>query len=151
MFSHQSLILAIFRLPFSALRCQRELGKEQYALEAAAESAYCFEPNSLWHRSAENGNQRIARINDWWGISFYVFDLHGNPVSTGEKQTAYWKIRFICLFFKFILEKIQIWFFQNEFQKGHTNLKKGHTNLIFSVCIWSFYSTSLLKKNCLVM
>ena len=32
--------------------------------------AFCF-----WYQSAENGNQRIGRINDRWGISFYVFDL----------------------------------------------------------------------------
>ena len=73
MFLHRSLILAILRLPFSALRCQRELSKKQFALEAAAKGAYFFELNSLWHQSTENGNQRIARIKDLWGISFYVF------------------------------------------------------------------------------
>ena len=89
MFPHRSLILAILRLPFSALKCQRELSEEQYALEVAAKGAYSFELNSLWHRSAERGNQRIAIIKDWWGISFYgFFYLHGNPVSS----------RFVCLF-----------------------------------------------------
>ena len=86
MFPHRSLILAVLRLPFSALRCQRELSEEQYALEAAAEGAYCFQLNSLWHRSAENGNQRIARINDWWGISFYIFDLHVETLFLLEKN-----------------------------------------------------------------
>ena len=70
-------------LPFSALRYQRELSEEQYSLEVAAEVAYCFELNSLWHRSAEKGNRRIARIKDQWGISFYVFHSHHcNPVSS---------------------------------------------------------------------
>ena len=139
MFPHRSLLLAILRLPFSALRCQRELSKEQYALEAAAKGAYCFELNSLWHQSAEIGNQRIARIKDRWGISFYVFYLlrllfhlimetfflffftvHGNPVSSSFLQIR----KSFCLFFGIRLNKKRMNFLLLRFvPDSGTNLR----------------------------
>ena len=36
----------------------RDLSEEQYAIEAAAEVAYCFELKSVWYRSAENANPK---------------------------------------------------------------------------------------------
>ena len=65
MFPHRSLILAILRFAFFSIEVpEKELSEEQYAFEAAAKGAYCFELNSFWHQSAEKGNQRIARIKD---------------------------------------------------------------------------------------
>ena len=50
MFPHRSLILAILRVAIFSIEVperERELSKEQYAIEAAAEVAYCFELYSL--------------------------------------------------------------------------------------------------------
>ena len=60
MFPHRSLILAILRVAIFSIEVperererERELSEEQYAIEAAAEVAYCFElyslSLSLWH------------------------------------------------------------------------------------------------------
>ena len=48
MFPHRSLILAILRVAIFSIEVpERELSKEQYAIEAAAKVAFCFELNSL--------------------------------------------------------------------------------------------------------
>ena len=48
MFPHRSLILAILRVAIFSIEVpERELSKEQYAIELAAEVAYCFKLNSL--------------------------------------------------------------------------------------------------------
>ena len=100
MFPHGSLILAILRLPFSALRCQRELSKDQYALEAAAEDAFCFE--LLWYPGSKKGSQIIARIKDQWGISFYVFFIYMVTLfllETGNFFLDSYVFFWICMFF----------------------------------------------------
>ena len=80
MFPYRSLILAILRVATFSIEVpererERELSKEQYAIKAAAEVAYCFEPNSLRHKSAENGYQRIARIKTTGG-GFHLSLIH---------------------------------------------------------------------------
>ena len=50
MFPHRSLILEILRVAIFSIEVperERELSKEQYAIAAAAEVAYCFELYSL--------------------------------------------------------------------------------------------------------
>ena len=83
MFPHRSLILAILRVAIFSIEVperERELSEEQYAIEAAAEVAYCFELNSLslslsGTEVLKMATQRIARIKVRWGISFNVFDF----------------------------------------------------------------------------
>ena len=65
---------------------ERELSKEQYAIRAAAEVAYCFELNSLSGTEVlKMATKELPESNDRWGISFYVFYLHGISVSSGGK------------------------------------------------------------------
>ena len=72
----------------------------------AAKAAYCFELNSLsGTKVLKMATKELPESNDRWGISFYIFYLHENPVSSGGKQLHNEKIRFIC-FLKFIVEKI---------------------------------------------
>ena len=86
--------VVIFSIEVPERERERELSEEQYVIEAAAEVAYCFELNSLSLSGTEvlkMAIPRIARINNRWGISFYVFYLldwtsfslnNGNPVSS---------------------------------------------------------------------
>ena len=122
MFPHQSLILAILRLPFSALRWQRELSEEQYA--------YCFEHNSLWHLSAEKGNQKLPDLMTGGGFHFPFF-IYMACIATLFLLKA---SRFMP-FLKFVLVQYEFQKKQFQSEKGQMNLKKGQTNLIFSVCI----------------
>ena len=107
MFPHWSLILAILRVAIFCIEVpERELREERYAIEAAAEVAYCFELNSLSGTEVlKMATEELPESNDRWGISFYVFYLlrllfhlimetffpvfsvsfftvHGNPVSS---------------------------------------------------------------------
>ena len=70
MFPHRSLILAILSVAIFSIEVpERELSKEQYAIEAAAEVAYCFELNSLSSTKVlKMATEELPESNDRWGI-----------------------------------------------------------------------------------
>ena len=80
MFPHRSLILAILRVALFSIEVperERELSEEQYAIEAAAEVAYCFELYSLSGTEVlKMATQRIARIETTGGGFHFTFFIY---------------------------------------------------------------------------
>ena len=78
MIPHQLLILAILRVAIFSIEVpERDLSEEQYALEAAAENAYCFELNSLSGTEVlKMATQSIARIETTCGGFHFMFFIY---------------------------------------------------------------------------
>ena len=85
MFPHRLLILAILRVAIFSIEVperERELSEEQYAMEAAAEVAYCFELYSLslslsGTEVLKMAAQRTARIQTTGGEFHFTFLFTG--------------------------------------------------------------------------
>ena len=123
--------VAIFSIEVPEKERERVLSEEQYAIEAAAEVAYCFELNSLslalkcWKWQPKE----LPELTTGGGfISFYVFYLlrllfhlvmetfyftvHGNPVSSSFLQIR--KSLFVY-FLEFVCKQERIWEAKNSF------------------------------------
>ena len=116
-------------MTFSALRCQRErereLSKEQYAIEAAAEVAYCFELDSLsGTKVLKKATEELPELRTGGGFHFTFFLHMATLFLLAEHKQHTEKIDSFALFWNSLA------FF--EIRKNHIRIPKKTVKIAYA-------------------
>ena len=137
MFPHRSLFLAILRVAIFSIEVPEAKSITCLRRQPRARNALSFGTEVL-----KMATRKIARINDRWGISFYVFYLldwtsfsllHGNPVSS----TFVYFLEFVCK------QKVHSFVNRNESEKQKIHSFVILTNSKYYERIWEAKNTNL--------